>query len=135
MELPSQRIDVFCIGFSFHATIPRNIIVNSIRISSFIAFVMFPIICNQIVQTKAIMTSNEIDAMTRSISTFRVEIEISSNGFGKLTNLSKETHICPNYREFVFPYHTRSAFDKVTDCISKLTVPFQPTISKSVHKL
>jgi len=60
---PTQCINFWVVSLSFNATIPAQIVIDTILIILAISFIVLVVIRDQIIESEPIMTSNEINAV------------------------------------------------------------------------
>src|SRR4029077_16862036 len=70
----AQHVNLRVIGRTFHAAIPRLIIVVAVAVFVVVQLVVFFVVTDQIGQCKSIMGCNEVDARVRSPAVMFIEI-------------------------------------------------------------
>src|SRR5690348_8408689 len=77
-NLPAaQRKNLGIAGVPFHAAVPTEVVVATVAIGLPVRFVVLLVVRNQIGQRKAVMTSNEVNAVERLSSAALIQIGAS----------------------------------------------------------
>src|SRR4051794_28910966 len=113
--LIAQSVDLRIISWTFHATVPRLIVVVTVAICVVVQLVVLFVVADQVGQCESIMGCNEVDARVRSSAVMFVEIGASGKS---------KTHVANA------PFIT---FPKGADRIAIFAVPFRPGWGKIPH--
>src|SRR5262245_6314151 len=111
----AQRIDLRVIGRTFHAAIPRLIIVVAVAVVVLVRLVVLVVVADQIAQCESIMSCDKVDARVRPPSVMFKKIGASGESICDLANTP-----------FI-------AFPKTADRVAVLAVPFRPGRGKVAH--
>ena len=108
----AKIIDPLIVGFALSATIPADVVVNSVVVSFTVGPVVFFVVRRQVIQSEAIMSSNEVDAVRWFVVTTLIQIGTACDSSCDFTNDSW------------------LPLDEIPDAISVFSIPLGPTSSR-----
>jgi hypothetical protein len=110
-------LDRWIIGWTFNATIPALVVVCPISIMIVIRFIMFPVVGNKIVESKAIMTSDKVNTLFSFTLLVGIDIRASQQAVSDSRN------------------SIALRAEEAAAVIPKSSVPFHPTIANEASDL
>src|ERR1043166_7837504 len=93
------------------AAVPAQVVVGTIRVTVAVGLIVFLVVGHEVVETKPIMRSDEIDALMRPIGLMKIAGE-------KIVAAIKPLQQRPDFGRF--------AADEGTHVVAKTAVPLQP---------
>src|SRR5262245_25443369 len=116
----AQGADLRIVARSFHAAVPRLIIVVAVAVTVAVQLVMFFIVTNKISQRKSVMRYDEVDTGTRPPAVVFIEIRTSGEAVRHLAHAAFVAFPKTAHRIAIFPVPFRPEHGKVADLITAL---------------
>src|ERR1700719_4081971 len=114
---PPQILDLLIIRRTFDAAVPAQVVIRTIPISFAVRFVVLTVVGNEVVEGKAVMAGNEVDAVDRQMAA--PLIDVGAPGDAR------------RYRA----HKSGIAFHKAPNIIAVPPVPLGPAITRKVTDL
>src|ERR1700722_9607015 len=114
---PAQILDLLIIRRTFDAAVPAQVVIRTIPISFAVRFVVLTVVGNEVVEGKAVMAGNEVDAVDRQMAA--ALIDVGAPGDARCYRAHK----------------SGIAFHKAPNIIAVPPVPFRPAITRKVTDL
>ena len=108
----AKIIDPLIVGFALSAAIPADVVINSVIVTLAVSPVVFLVVCRQVIQGEAVMSSNEVDAVRWFVVTTLIKIGTACDSSCNFTNDSW------------------LPLDEIPDAISVFSIPLGPTSSR-----
>ena len=115
--LHAQTLDVLVSRRALDATVPAQIRVGAITIQLMVCLVVFEVVGDKIVEGKAVVARNEIDALSRRPVCCMIEVGAPGDTLSKLRNL------------------VLISLDETANVIAKSSIPLLPLISTEASNL
>src|SRR5579883_678950 len=117
-DLPvAEGLDGGVAGNALHAAVPAQVVVDAVAIALAIRLVVFVVIRDQIVESEAVVTSHEIDAVDRQLTAGLVQVGTARQPRSDGSD------------------HTGIAFEEAPDVIAEAAVPLGPAVSGKMADL